>query len=272
MKKFLIIFSSWHIPIIIFALIILYIPILLLIINSFKIFNIEKIKYNCCSLHWYYTLFQDTEMMHSLFLSILIAVSSATFALILSVIIALGVITSNKIKKNYFSITFIFSVILSIPDVVIGMAMLLFFITLENIFGCYIYRGIVTIWLTHVTFCTAYISLFINSFLHQKDHSVEEAAIDLGASPIKTFFLINIPMMYPVLIISWMLAFTMSLDDFILSSFVTGPGYTTLPMQIFSSARRGINLEINALASLLIFFIGILSFLLYKLFIKLHKN
>jgi len=133
-----------------------------------------------------------------------------------------------------------------------------------NAFGWPSDRGMLTIWLAHVTFCTAYVAVVINSRLRELDRSIEEAAMDLGATPLKVFFVITVPMIAPAIVTGWLLAFTLSLDDLVIASFVTGPGATTLPMAIFATVRRGVNPEINALASLILFVVGLVGFIAWR--------
>ncbi|MHA0854035.1 ABC transporter permease subunit [Serratia nematodiphila] len=133
-------------------------------------------------------------------------------------------------------------------------------------------RGMFTIWLAHVTFCTAYVAVVISSRLREVDRSIEEAAMDLGAPPLKVFFVITLPMIAPALISGWMLAFTLSLDDLVIASFVSGPGATTLPMLVFSSVRMGVNPEINALASLILLVVGILGLIAWWFMARSEKQ
>lgn len=133
-------------------------------------------------------------------------------------------------------------------------------------------RGMLTIWLAHVTFCTAYVAVVISSRLRELDRSIEEAAMDLGATPLKVFFVITLPMIMPAIISGWLLAFTLSLDDLVIASFVSGPGATTLPMLVFSSVRMGVNPEINALATLILGAVGIVGFIAWYLMARAEKQ
>lgn len=138
------------------------------------------------------------------------------------------------------------------PDVITGLSLLLLFVALGHAIGWPAERDMFTICLAHVTFCTAYVAVVMNSRLRELDQSIEEAAMDLGATPVKVFFIITLPMIAPAIISGWLLAFTLSLDDLVIASFVAGTGSTTLPMLVFSSVRMGVNLEINALATLIL--------------------
>jgi len=126
------------------------------------------------------------------------------------------------------------------------------FIALRGLLGIELPLGMTTIWIAHVTFCMAFVAVVISSRLSELDKSLEEAAMDLGAGPVKVFFVITLPIITPALLSGWLLAFTLSLDDLVISSFVTGPSSTTLPMKVFSSVRMGVSPKINALATLLI--------------------
>jgi putrescine transport system permease protein len=124
-------------------------------------------------------------------------------------------------------------------------------------------RGILTIWIAHTTFCTAYVSVVVSSRLRELDLSIEEAAMDLGARPLKVFFLITIPMIAPSLAAGGMMSFALSLDDLVLASFVSGPGSTTLPMEVFSAVRLGVKPEINAIASLILLSVSLMTFMIW---------
>jgi putrescine transport system permease protein len=172
---------------------------------------------------------------------------AATMASVLGTIAALVMVRFGRFRgSNGFA--FMITAPLVMPDVITGLALLLLFVALAHAIGWPADRGMLTIWLAHVTFCTAYVAVVISSRLRELDRSIEEAAMDLGATPLKVFFIITLPMIMPAVISGWLLAFTLSLDDLVIASFVSGPGATTLPMLVFSSVRMGVNPEINALA------------------------
>jgi putrescine transport system permease protein len=141
---------------------------------------------------------------------------------------------------------------LVMPDVIIGLSLLLLFVSMSKWIGWPEARGMLTIWIAHVTFCTAYVAVVVSSRLREFDMSLEEAAMDLGADRLKTFLVITLPIISPALIAGWLLSFTLSLDDLVIASFVSGPASTTLPMQVFSSVRLGVSPKINALATILV--------------------
>jgi len=144
---------------------------------------------------------------------------------------------------------------LVMPDVIIGLSLLLLFVTLQQVLGWPEGRGFTTITLAHITFSMAYATVVIRARLAQMDRSLEEAALDLGARPLVVFLRITLPLMAPALLSAWLLAFTLSLDDLVIASFVAGPASTTLPMVVYSSVRLGVSPQINALASLILLFV-----------------
>jgi putrescine transport system permease protein len=145
---------------------------------------------------------------------------------------------------------------LVIPEVVIGISLLLMFVEVRTTLG-WPENGIFTIWVGHTTFCMAFVAVIIQSRVRDLDRSLEEAALDLGATPLRVFFSITLPLIAPALASAWLLSFTLSLDDVILSSFLSGPGYTTLPIEVFSRVRLGLKPEVNALAALFIVTVGV---------------
>jgi putrescine transport system permease protein len=146
---------------------------------------------------------------------------------------------------------------LVMPEVITGLSLLLLFVSMEQILGWPEGRGMTTIWIAHTTFSTAFVAIVIASRLRELDESVEEAALDLGARPAKVFFVITLPIIAPALLSGWLLAFTLSLDDLVIASFVSGPGSTTLPMVVFSSVRLGVSPKINALATIIILVVSL---------------
>ena len=141
---------------------------------------------------------------------------------------------------------------LVMPEVITGLSLLLLFVAMGQLTGWPDQRGALTIWIAHVTFCTAYVTVVVAARLAELDESLEEAALDLGATPLRAFFSVTLPIIAPALLAGWLLAFTLSLDDLVIASFVTGPGASTLPIVVFSSVRLGVSPKVNALATLLI--------------------
>jgi len=146
------------------------------------------------------------------------------------------------------------------PEVITGLSLLLLFVAMAQLIGWPAERGVLTIWIAHTTFCSAYVAVVVSSRLRELDLSIEEAAMDLGAKPWKVFFLITIPMIAPSLAAGGMMSFALSLDDLVLASFVSGPGSTTLPMEVFSAVRMGVKPEINAVASLVLLSVSLFTF------------
>ena len=254
--------SPWRILILVIGFTFLYAPMLMLVIYSFNSSKLVTV-WAGWSTRWYGELFRDDAMMSAVGLSLTIAAAAATMAAILGTIAAMVMVRFGRFRgSNGFA--FMITAPLVMPDVITGLSLLLLFVALAHAIGWPADRGMLTIWLAHVTFCTAYVAVVISSRLRELDPSIEEAAMDLGATPLKVFFVITVPMIAPAIVTGWLLAFTLSLDDLVIASFVTGPGATTLPMAIFATVRRGVNPEINALASLILFVVGLVGFIAWR--------
>ncbi len=233
----------------------LYIPILTVVVFSF---NESKLvtSWSRFSLKWYVSLWSNEGLLSSILTSFRIAAVTATVAVILGTLSALIMTRFGKFKgRTLFS--GLISAPLIMPDIITGLAMLMLFVATEQLIGWPSHRGIMTITIAHITLATAYAYLVVKARLADFDVSLEEAALDLGAKPLKVFMIITLPLITPALISSWLLSFALSLDDLVIASFLSGPGATTLPMLIFSSIRLGVSPEINALASIIV---GIISF------------
>lgn len=233
----------------------LYIPILFLIVFSFNDSAIMT-SWSGFSFRWYESLFQDKALLSAAKLSFLIAVLTATMATILGTWAAYVLARMGRFKGFVLYIGLV-SAPLVIPEVVLGISLLLMFVELNSLFGWPEQNGIFTIWIGHVVLCTAYATVILQSRMRELDRSQEEAALDLGATPLNAFFQVVLPSIVPALMAAWFLAFTLSLDDVVIASFLSGPGFTTLPVEVFSRVRLGLKPEINALATLLILVIGI---------------
>jgi putrescine transport system permease protein len=228
----------------------LYVPILLLIIYSFNESRLVTV-WAGWSTKWYGELMRDQQILGAAWISLRIAVMNATMATILGTLAALAMVRFGQFKgRTLFS--GMLSAPLVMPDVITGLSSLLLFVAMEQLVGWPEGRGVTTITIAHVTFSTAYVAVVIQSRLAGMDRSVEEAAMDLGARPAKVFLLITIPIIAPALMAGWLLAFTLSLDDLVIASFVSGPSSSTLPMVVFSSVRLGVSPVINALATILV--------------------
>lgn len=262
--------SPWRIVILLLGFTFLYAPMLMLVIYSFNSSKLVTV-WAGWSTRWYGELLRDDAMMSAVGLSLTIAACAATAAAILGTIAAVVLVRFGKFRgSNGFA--FMITAPLVMPDVITGLSLLLLFVALAHAIGWPADRGMLTIWLAHVTFCTAYVAVVISSRLRELDSSIEEAAMDLGATPLKVFFVITLPMIMPAIISGWLLAFTLSLDDLVIASFVSGPGATTLPMLVFSSVRMGVNPEINALATLILGAVGIVGFIAWYLMARAEKQ
>ena len=233
----------------------LYVPILFLMVFSFND-SAMMTSWTGFSFKWYVSLFQDQALINAAKLSLIIAAMTATAAVIIGTWAGYILARMQKFKGFYLYVGLL-SAPLVIPEVVLGISLLLMFVELSSLFGWPDGNGIFTIWVGHITLCTAYVAVIIQSRIRDLDKSLEEAALDLGASPLKVFFLITVPLITPALMAAWLLSFTLSLDDVVIASFLSGPGYTTLPLEVFSRVRLGLKPEINALATLFILLVGL---------------
>ena len=227
----------------------LYLPILLLVVFSFNESRLST-SWSGFSFKWYVALMNDDSMLKAAWVSLKIAFTSATAAVVLGTLAAL-VMTRFQVFRGKTLFGALITAPLVMPEVVTGLALLLMFVTIFAPFGVSP-KGMVSIWIAHVTFTMAFVTVIISSRLAELDKSLEEAAMDLGANRLKIFFVITLPIIIPALVSGWLLAFTLSLDDVVISSFVAGPDATTLPMKIFSTVRMGLNPKINALASIIV--------------------
>jgi putrescine transport system permease protein len=228
----------------------LYAPILLLIVFSFNESRLVTV-WGGFSLKWYGELFRNEQMLEAALISLRIAATSATLATVLGTLAALILVRFGRFRGR-LAFTGMITAPLVMPEVITGLSLLLLFVSLETTLGWPSGRGVDTITIAHTTFCMAYVTVVVQSRLGGLDRSVEEAAMDLGARPLKAFLVITLPMLAPALVSGWLLSFTLSLDDLVIASFVAGPASTTLPMVVFSSVRLGVTPEINALATLLV--------------------
>ncbi len=228
----------------------LYLPIILMAIYSFNYSRLLPV-WGGWSTRWYKELFNSPEVWQATLLSLKIACLTATIAMILGTMAGIAIVRVRKFRGRTL-FTGMISAPLVMPEVITGLSLLLLFITLQQTIGWPQRRGMTTITIAHITFAMAFVAIIIQSRLTSSDRSLEEAASDLGAKPFRVLFDITLPMLAPGMIAGWLLAFTLSLDDLIIASFVTGPGSTTLPMLIYSRIRLGLKPDINALATVMI--------------------
>ena len=236
----------------------LYLPILLLVVFSFNESRLAT-QWTGFSLKWYAALLDDASMLGAAWVSLKIAFLAATAAVVLGTLAAM-VMTRFKPFRGKTVFGALITAPLVMPEVVTGLSLLLMFVTLFGPLGISP-KGMGSIWIAHVTFTLAFVAVVVSSRLAELDRSLEEAAMDLGANRVKVFFVITLPIIMPALMSGWLLAFTLSLDDVVISSFVAGPDSTTLPMKIFSSVRLGLNPKINALATLLVAVVSVAAML-----------
>lgn len=243
------------------GLLFIYLPMLILVIYSFNESKLVTV-WGGWSIKWYVGLLDKTQLMGSVGRSLEIACYTAIAAVALGTLAAF-VLTRISQFKGRTLFGGLVTAPLVMPEVITGLSLLLLFVAMAQMIGWPQERGLVTIWIAHTTFCSAYVAVVVSARLRELDLSIEEAAMDLGARPWKVFFLITIPMIAPSLAAGGMMSFALSLDDLVLASFVSGPGSTTLPMEVFSAVRLGVKPEINAVASLILLAVSIVTFLVW---------
>jgi putrescine transport system permease protein len=241
----------------IFGFAFLYIPIVSLIVYSFNASRLVTV-WGGFSTKWYGALLQNEQILGAAWLSVKIAALTATLAVILGTLCGMALTRFGPFKGRTM-LSGMAKAPLVMPEVITGLSLLLLFVTLEQLIGWPKGRGFTTIVIAHVTFTMAFVTVIVQSRLAQLDESLEEAAMDLGARPAKVFFLITLPIILPAILAGWLLAFTLSWDDLVITSFVTGPGSSTLPVVIFSKVRLGVSPDINALATILVLFVAIFT-------------
>lgn len=233
----------------------LYLPIVLLIIYSFNESKLVTV-WSGFSTKWYWALLEDDELIDAALLSIKIALMTATAAVVIGTWAGFVMARLNRFRLFPLFAGMI-NAPLVIPEVIQGISLLLLFVAMEQTFGWPEGRGVFTIWIGHVMLCVSYVAIVVQSRVRELNRSLEEAAMDLGARPLKVFFVITLPLISQALVSGWLLSFTLSLDDLVLTAFLSGPGSTTLPMVIFSRVRLGLNPEMNALATLFIIVVSV---------------
>ena len=228
----------------------LYVPIVSLIVFSFNKSRLVTV-WGGFSTKWYGELLRNQQILDAAWLSLKVGALSATLAVVLGTIAGLVLARFGPFRGRTL-LSGMTTAPLVMPEVITGLSLLLLFVTLEQLIGWPRGRGMTTIVIAHVTFAMAFVTVIVQSRMAQLDDSLEEAAQDLGARPAKVFFLITLPIVFPALLSGWLLAFTLSLDDLVIASFVAGPGSSTLPMVVFSKVRLGVSPDINALATILV--------------------
>ena len=247
--------------VLVLGLLFIYAPMVILVIYSFNDSKLVTV-WGGWSVKWYVGLLDNTQLMGSVWRSLEIAFYTAIAAVALGTMAAFVLTRISRFKGRTFFGGLV-TAPLVMPEVITGLSLLLLFVAMAQLIGWPQERGIVTIWIAHTTFCAAYVAVVVSSRLRELDLSIEEAAMDLGARPWKVFFLITIPMIAPSLAAGGMMSFALSLDDLVLASFVSGPGSTTLPMEVFSAVRLGVKPEINAVASLILLAVSFVTFMVW---------
>jgi putrescine transport system permease protein len=235
------------------GLVFLYVPILSMIVYSFNNSRLVTVwdAAHSPTLKWYGVLFSDGEVLDAAWLSLRVAICAATASTILGTLAGTALARFGAFRGRSLLLGMTTAPIV-MPEVISGLSLLLLFVALEQAIGWPRGMGALTITLAHISFCMAYVTVVIQSRLAGFDESLEEAAQDLGARPAKVFWRITLPLILPAVLAGWLLAFTLSWDDLVISQFVAGPGSSTLPMVIFSKVRLGVSPDVNALATLMV--------------------
>jgi len=233
----------------------LYGPIVSLVVYSFNASKLVTV-WGGFSTKWYGELVHNDQILGAAWLSLRVATLSATISVVLGTLAGMALARFGPFKGRTL-LSGLTTAPLVMPEVITGLSLLLLFVTMEQLIGWPKGRGFTTIVISHITFTMAFVTVIVQSRLSQMDDSLEEAAMDLGARPSRVFFLITLPIIFPALLSGWLLALTLSLDDLVITSFVAGPGSSTLPMVIFSKVRLGVSPDINALATILVTLVSI---------------
>ncbi|GAB2710034.1 ABC transporter permease subunit [Halomonas garicola] len=232
------------------GLVFLYLPMAVLVAYSFNASSLVTV-WAGFSTKWYGELLRDEQILAAVWTSFKVAFFAASMAVCLGTPAALVMTRFDRFRGRTVLASMV-TAPLVMPEVITGLSLLLLFVQMAALTGWPADRGMATIWIAHTTFCSAYVAVVVAARLREVDRSIEEAAMDLGSPPAKTFFAVTLPIISPALVAGWLLAFTLSLDDLVIASFVSGPGANTLPMVVFSSVRLGVSPKINALATLII--------------------
>jgi putrescine transport system permease protein len=246
---------TFLISVMIFGFAFFYIPILSMIVYSFNASRLATV-WGGFSTKWYVALFTNDKVIDALILSLKIALVSATIATILGTMSGIVLARYTKFRgRTLFS--GLVTAPLIMPEVITGISLLIFFILLGDWIGWPASRGFTTITLAHITFSAVFVTTIVHARMLQADRAIEEAAMDLGSRPWQVMFDITLPVISPAILSGWLLAFTISLDDVVITAFTTGPGSTTLPLLIWSKVKLGVTPDINALATLMVMTVGL---------------
>ena len=241
--------SAINLAAIILGIAFLYLPIVVLVIYSFNASRLVAV-WGGWSARWYAELIGDAPILDAAFISIRLALVSASAATILGTLAALALARFGRFRGRLPFAAMIYAPLV-MPEVVTGLSLLLLFVAIA------VDRGFWTVAVAHTTMAMCFVTVIVQSRLVDFDLSLEEAAMDLGATPLRTFFAVTLPLILPAIAAAWMLAFALSLDDLVIASFTTGPGATTLPIRIYSEVRLGVKPEMNAVCSIMVAVVGI---------------
>jgi len=236
----------------------LYVPILSMVVFSFNNSRLVTVwdAVNSPTLKWYLALLSNGPILRAAWLSIRVAAAAASGAVVLGTLVGIVLARFGPFRGRTL-LSAMTTAPLVMPEVITGLSLLLLFVALEQLIGWPRGRGMLTIILAHITFTMSYVAVVVQSRLAGFDESLEEAAMDLGARPMTVFFRITLPLIVPAIVSGWLLAFTISWDDVVVSQFVAGPASTTLPMVIFSKVRLGVSPDVNALATLMVLIVAL---------------
>ena len=248
----------------------LYLPIVLLVVYSFNSSRLVTV-WSEFSFKWYGELFNDTQLLNAAWTSIRIALANAFGATFLGTLAAYA-LTRYHIKGSSALFNLMIRAPLVIPEVIMGFSLLLLFVGMEDWIGIPHGRGMLTIWIAHMTLSLAYVTMVVVARLQEMDRSLILAATDLGAKPLTIFLRVTLPVIAPALLSGWLLAFTLSFDDLVIASFVSGPQSTTLPMAVYSSVRMGVSPKINALATLMISIVTLMAVVFCIISMRLERK
>jgi len=241
--------SAFNLFAILLGVAFLYLPIVVLVIYSFNASRLVTV-WGGWSTHWYAALIDDAPLVESAFISLRLALVSATVATLLGTLAALALVRFGRFRGRLPFAAMVYAPLV-MPEVITGLSLLLLFVAVA------VDRGFWTVAIAHTTLAMCFVTVIVQARLIDFDMSLEEAAMDLGASPLRTFLAVTLPLILPAIAAGWMLAFALSLDDLVIASFTTGPGATTLPIRIYSEVRLGVKPEINAVCSIMVGVVGI---------------
>lgn len=242
--------SRFNIASLALGLAFLYLPILILVIYSFNASRLVTV-WGGWSLRWYREFFGDLAMIEASWMSLRVAVSSATIATLIGTLAAVALARGERFRGRTLFSGMLYAPLV-MPEVITGLSLLLLFVALNA------ERGFWTVTIAHTTLTMCFVAVVVQSRLGSLDRSLEEAAMDLGCAPVRAFLSVTLPLIAPAIVAGWMLAFTLSLDDLVIASFTTGPGSATLPIRIYSEVRLGVKPEINAICTLVIALIAVI--------------